>query len=199
MAHFLSVLKVFLEKQYNQTLLAVVFMVVAYLLFPWLNSIQQKLGSVFFWFTLFCFCLSLVNLCRWQHKRMSQKNQLKKLYKRDANKNAEVINRLYDSLSLRDKEIILTFITTGNKPLKIREVDTFNSDLFRKEYLFNITSASSDVRAQCDEYWLLPEMIAILSLGKPITDSRFRLYKLEGTVFELFKGLYLHQGKLGNF
>lgn len=110
-----------------------------------------------------------------------------------------MINRLFDSLSLRDREVILTFITSENKPLKIREVDTFSSDLYRKEYLFNITSASSDVSAQNDDYWILPEMVAVLSLGKPMIGSNFRLYKLKDDVFKNFQAIYKHQGKLGNF
>ncbi len=199
MEHFFNVIKIFIEKHLIPTIVSVVLTVVSILLFPSLSLIQNKTGQALFWLFIFCCWFLVIHFLKWFVGKIRVGSSRLERYERNATETSKAVHELYDRLSPEDKGILLNFIILKNKPLKVRDVDTHSGLLNEKREMFNITRASSELTAPNDEFWLLPILMALTSMNKSITGCEFYLYRMKDSAYELFKQIYDHNGKLGNF
>lgn len=202
MEKFADVLKLFLEKHLVPTMVSIVGAIVLQLMMS--NSwIVESIGEKLFFLLAFCsiFLLWKLLISIFSSLFITIKVSQSATFEHEkSNEEAiNILNEFVDSLSPSDKDILLTFISNGNRILISPERYTNCDNLLDNPRVVNKTIfAGSTQNIDESKHWLDPSLCDTLRQGFRPASTLYQ-YRIKDTVFAFFRSAYQRNGKLGNF
>lgn len=206
MEKWAELLKIFLEKHLIPTVISIAFAIIFTALMPSDFVIIEKLGL--FWCMLLAFCVSficvqsVIDIFRSIQKKSNQRGLGEahiQLIKKDNYKILEQLWTRIDEFSPTDKELLMTFIQTDNRPIE-QSGEIFGDCLFCSQ-LVNVTT----VKPPEEERVIIGQPIekSPKTLRIPIEQMIFsqpvKQYKLKDEFFKLLKYSYDEYGRISHF
>lgn len=201
-----ELLKVFLEKHLIPTVISIMFAIVCAALTPSNFIIIEKLGL--FWQGILAFCVCfiftqiIIAIFRCRNKKEKYKQSTSVHSQRIKLDNMEALERLWtyvDGRSPSDKELLMTFIQTNNKP--IEQSGEIFGDCLLCSQLVNVTIVKPSQETQLiigQPIEKSPKATRI-PIGQMIFSQPVKQYKLKDDFYKLLKYSYDKYGRISHF
>lgn len=201
MDNFFEIIKILIDKHFIPTITTFVLTISTHLLLLNNNILIVELGNVTYYIFLFCFWFLIIQLFILIFSKFRESLINKRIDTQEQKDCIEKVNEYFDSLSEENKNIILTFLKNGNKPM-IDYGRGYISDitnLLNNSNLFNSTNyAGSFTSINKEYYWISPDLERSINSGS-IFPCRLVQYKIKDDIYQLLIYLYKKYHKLGNF
>lgn len=196
-----EIIKIFIEKHLIHTITTFVLTICTHLFLSNDNFFIIRLGNIAYYIFLFCCWFLVIQFFGFIYKMIESSLNNKRVNTKKQQECIKKVNKYFDSLSEKNKNIILTFLKNGNKPM-IDYGRGYNSDitnLLNNSNLFNSTNyAGNSTSINKEYYWISPDLERSINSGT-ILHCGLVQYKIKDDNFRFLLYIYKKYHKLGNF